>query len=88
MPVLSYLVTPVSGLKDELFNQLNSLQFCEVFPADNEEVLVLVTDTPDKITDKELHSQLKKLPTLESLCMTFGYNDEQYLGEGDGYEGQ
>lgn len=88
MPVLSYLVTPISGSKDELLTQLNSMQFCEVFPADNEDVLVLVTDTPDKITDKDLHAQLKKIPILESLSMTFGYNDEQNLGEGDGYEGQ
>ena len=88
MPVLSYLVTPISGSKNELLEVLNSMHFCEAFPADNEDVLVLVTDTPDKSTDKELHAELKDLPTLESLSMTFGYNDEQHLGEGDGYEGQ
>ncbi len=88
MPVLSYLAIPRSGAKDELLNVLNSIEFCEAIPADNEEILVLVTDTPDKNTEKELQAQLKDLPTLESLSMTFGYNDEQPLGQGEDYEGQ
>ena len=88
MPVLSYIAIPRSGAKNELLKVLNSIQFCEAFPADNEDILILVTDTPDKNTDKELHAQLNNLSTLESLSMTFGYNDEQLLGEGDGYEGQ
>ncbi|MCK4838804.1 MAG: hypothetical protein KAS94_08360 [Desulfobulbaceae bacterium] len=88
MPVLSYVAIPRSGAKNELLKVLNSMEYCEAFPADNEDILVLVTDTPDKNTDKELHAQLENLPTLESLSMTFGYNDEQPLGEGDGYEGQ
>ena len=88
MPVLSYIAIPRSGAKNELLTVLNSMQYCEAFPADNEDILVLVTDTPDKNTDKELHAQLKNLPPLESLSMTFGYNDEKSLGEGDDYEGQ
>jgi nitrate reductase NapAB chaperone NapD len=88
MPILSYIAIPRSGAKEGLFSALNSLPFCQVFAADNQDILVLVTDTPDKNTDKELHEQIKNLPTLESLSMTFGYNDEQLLEEGDGYEGQ
>ena len=88
MPILSYIALPRPGAKNELLDALNSMQFCEAFPADNEDILVLVTDTPDKDTDKELHAQLKNLPPLESLSMTFGYNDELQLEKGDGYEGQ
>jgi nitrate reductase NapAB chaperone NapD len=88
MPVLSYIALPKTGEKNELLKALNSMQFCDAFPADNKDILILVTDTPDKSTDKELHAQLKNLPTLESLSMTFGYNDEQPLEKGDGYEGQ
>ena len=88
MPILSYLALPRSGAKDELLESLNSMQFCEAFPADNEDILVLVTDTPDNGTDKKLYAQLKSLYSLESLSMTFGYNDEQPLEKGDGYEGQ
>ena len=88
MPVLSFIALPIPGAKIELLEALNSMQYCEAFPADNEDVLVLVTDTPDKNTDKALHDQLKNLATLESLSMTFGYSDEQPLGKGDEYEGQ
>ena len=88
MPVMSFIALPVSGAKDELLEVLNAMQYCEAFPADNKDVLVLVTATPDKDTDKELHTRLKDLETLESLSMTFGYSDEQPMGKGDNYEGQ
>lgn len=80
MPVLSYIAIPRSGAKNELLTVLNATQYCEAFPADNEEILVLVTDTPDKETDKKLYAQLKNLQPLESLSMTFGYNDEKPQG--------
>ncbi|MEN8135627.1 MAG: hypothetical protein ABFS18_08845 [Thermodesulfobacteriota bacterium] len=85
---MSYIVIPSFGAKNDLLEDLNSRRYCEAFPADNEDILVLVTDTPDKKTDKELHTQLNNLPTLESLSMTFGCNDEQPMGEGDENEGQ
>ena len=88
MPVLSYIALPASGAKDDLLQSLNAIQFCEAFPADNQEILVLVTDTPDDKTEKELQAQLKDMENLQSLSMTFGYNDEKSLGEGDDYEGQ
>ncbi len=88
MPVLSYLAIPKTGAKDELLSVLNDIQFCEAIPAENEEILVLVTDTPDKDAEKTLQTQLKGLQTLESLSMTFGYNDEQPLEEGEDYEDQ
>jgi hypothetical protein len=45
-------------------------------PADNEEVLILVTDTPDEEKEKELQKKLKELESLQSLGMTFGHTDE------------
>jgi len=87
MPVLAYIVTPQSGEKNKLLQELNVKQHCEAFAADNAEILILVTDTPDKEAEKELQNQLKNMESLESLSMTFGYNDElQYKGEGDGHE--
>lgn len=88
MPVLSYIAIPRAGAKDELLAVLKATQYCEAIPADNEDIVVLVTDTPDKQTDKKLYGQLKNLQSLESLSMTFGYNDEKPLGGGEVYEGQ
>jgi len=87
MPILSYLAIPRSGEKDQLLQQLNAMPHCEAYSADNAEILILVTDTPDREVEKQLQQQLKKLESLESLSMTFGYNDElQQQEEGDGHE--
>ena len=76
MPVFSYLAYPVQGEKEGLYNELAALDYCEVIPAENGEILILVTDTPDDIREKELQGRLNKLKTLQSLSMTFGHRDE------------
>jgi len=87
MPVLAYIASPRSGEKKKLLQELNAMQHCEAFSADNAEILILVTDTPDKETENNLQKQLNKIGSLESLSMTFGYNDEsQNKEEGDGHE--
>ena len=75
MPVFSYLAYPKPGAKKQLINDLASLDFCEATPADNEEILILVTDTPDEDQEKALQKKLKGLNSLESLGMTFGHVD-------------
>ena len=76
MPIFSYLAYPVQGAKEQLINDLAALDFCEVTPSENEEVLILVTDTPDEETEKQLQEKLNALKSLESLGMTFGHTDE------------
>jgi hypothetical protein len=48
MPVFSYLAYPVAGAKEALLSELAALDYCEATPADNQEILILVTDTPDE----------------------------------------
>ncbi|HEB70414.1 MAG TPA: hypothetical protein ENI88_12475 [Desulfobulbus sp.] len=76
MPILSYLALPRDGSMDRLCADLSAMEYCEIIPADNQEVVVLVTDTPDEQTEKILQETLKKLPSLHSLSMTFGHNAE------------
>ncbi len=75
MPVFSYLAYPVKGAKEELLKDLAELNYCEVTPAENEEILILVTDTPDDEKEEELQKKFKKLKSLQSLGMTFGHGD-------------
>jgi nitrate reductase NapAB chaperone NapD len=75
MPVFSYLAYPKQGAKQDLLNDLSALDYCEVTPADNQNILILITDTPDEETEKVLQKKLKELKTLESLGMTFGHVD-------------
>jgi len=76
MPVFSYLAYPVNGAKESLLDELAALDYCEATPAENEDILILVTDTPDETREKELQNKLKELKSLESLGMTFGHTDE------------
>jgi nitrate reductase NapAB chaperone NapD len=77
MPIFSYLAIPANGAKEMLCADLASLPHCEVIPSDNREVVVLITDAPDKTTEDKLQEKLKQLQTLQSLSLTFGYDDEQ-----------
>jgi len=76
MPVCSYLAYPARGAKNELAKELSALRYCEVTPSENEEVLLLVTDTPDEKEEKALQDTLKNIKSLQSLGMTFGHMDE------------
>jgi nitrate reductase NapAB chaperone NapD len=75
MPVFSYLAYPKEGRKTELINDLAVISHCEIMPSENQDILILVTDTPDAAKEKELQENLKKLKSLESLGMTFGHTD-------------
>ncbi|MFQ5483915.1 MAG: hypothetical protein ACE5DO_01135 [Desulfobacterales bacterium] len=75
MPVISYLAYPKPGRKKQLFNDLAAIDHCEVIPAEKEEILILLTDTPDEKKEKALQKKLSELKSLESLGMTFGHMD-------------
>lgn len=76
MPVFSYLAYPEKGAKERLRIDLMGLDHCEVIPSVNQEVLVLITDTPDERAEKELKKKLEGLESLQSLGMTFGHTGE------------
>lgn len=76
MPIFSYLATPNLGQKSKLLDDLNSITHCEAVPAENEDLVVLVTDTPDQTAEKSLQQQLKQLASLQTLSMTYGHADQ------------
>jgi len=77
MPIFSYLAMPRNGAKDALCAELSALEYCQVFPADNQEVVVLVTDTPDETIERSLQSALKTVESLQSLSLAFGYDEKE-----------
>jgi len=62
---------------DDLLREVGQIDNCEALPSDNEEVLVIVTDTPDQGAEEELQERLRELKSLQSLSMTFGHVDEK-----------
>lgn len=78
MPIFSYLAMPRNGAtKDALCAELAALDYCQVFPAENKDVVVLVTDTPDEIIEKSLQDALKSVESLQSLSLAFGYDEKE-----------
>ncbi len=75
MPVFSFLAYPEKTKKNQLIKDLSNMQYCEVTPSENEDVLILLTDTPDEETNKNLINAIKELDALQSLSMTFGHTD-------------
>lgn len=77
MPVFSYIAYPKAGGKAELIKCLSSLEPCRmVLPAENNDIVLIVTDTPDERAERQLQKQLKKIEPLQSLSMAFGHIDE------------
>ena len=77
MPIFSYLAIPKEGAGETMCAELSALDYCQVIPADNQDVVVLVTDTPDDTTEEGLQKILRRLPSLQSLSLTFGYDEKE-----------
>ena len=75
MPVKSYLVIPLEGQKEKLLAELAKLPSCETLPAENKDVLVVVTDTPNEEEDKKLFNQLTLLSGLKHLNLVSAFSE-------------
>jgi nitrate reductase NapAB chaperone NapD len=73
MPVKSYVVLPLEGKKDELAKALENLRSCDIYPAQNEDLLVVVTDTDDDQQEEQLVESLQALPYLKHLTLVSGF---------------
>lgn len=76
MPIFSYVAIPREGAREELCTELSSLKYCQIIPAENNEIVVLVTDTPDEDIERSLQDKLKNLTSLQSLSLAFGYDEQ------------
>lgn len=74
MPIKSYLAHPHENRKDELITELTSLDNCEVIPAENKDVLVVVTETKDEMEDENLKEKIETIASLKLLALVSGFN--------------
>jgi nitrate reductase NapAB chaperone NapD len=77
MPIKSYIAHSVSGKKEELITALNNLSQCEVVPAKNQDVLALVTDTPNEQEEGILIEKIEAINSLKLLSLVSGFNTPQ-----------
>ncbi|WP_242204160.1 hypothetical protein [Aestuariivivens insulae] len=74
MPIKSYLAHPHEGKKQELIDALLALKNCEVIPAENKDILIVITDTADNYQDEILKEQIEAIASLKLLAMVSGFN--------------
>ena len=74
MPIKSYIAHPHEGKKNELIQAISALSQCEVIPAENHDVLVVVTDTKNREEENQLKENLETIPSLKMLAMVSGFN--------------
>jgi hypothetical protein len=58
MHIFSYLAYPTPGAKTELQKDPAALEYCEATPAENNDTLIVVNDTPDEEQEKALQEKL------------------------------
>lgn len=74
MPIKSYLAHPHKGKKEELLASLSYIENCDVIPAENKEVLIVITETNNKEEEDSLKEKLDIIPSLKLLAMVSGFN--------------
>lgn len=74
LAIKSYLAHAITGKKQELLKALNELNQCEVTPAENEDIIVLVTDTLDDNEEEILKEKLESILSLKMLSLVSGFN--------------
>ena len=82
MPVCSYVVVPSVGEAASVAAAMNALDGCEVVPAINSDVLLLVTETDNPSADAKLRERVEAVPGVQALLLSFGEIDPDTT-EGD-----
>ncbi|GAA3556127.1 hypothetical protein [Snuella lapsa] len=74
MPIKSYLAHPHTGKKNTLITALSTIANCEVIPAENKDLLIVVTDTNSKVEDENLKETIEAIESLKLLVMVSGFD--------------
>ncbi|MFD2726326.1 hypothetical protein [Hyunsoonleella rubra] len=77
MPIKSYLAHPKTGEKQTLIDALSLFNECEIVPATNQDVVVVVTETSDDASDAALKEKIEQIESLKLLALVSGFNTPQ-----------
>ena len=75
MAVQSYLVFPEPGSLTSLSDTLAAMPECEIVPADNRDLILLVTDTPNPAEERALRERLDAMEQIRCMVLAFGEID-------------
>jgi len=74
MPIKSYILHYEESKREALVKELQKLQGCEIIPAQNHDVLVLVTETETEELDSKLYNKLLEIKGLKHVSLVSGFD--------------
>ena len=74
MPIKSYVLHCEELKKEILLKELQKLPNCEVIPAQNHDIIIVVTDTESEEIDTKLYNQLLEIEGLKHLSLVSGFD--------------
>jgi hypothetical protein len=77
VPIKSYIAWPAPGKTAALESALLALPGCEVLPAENRDLLLLVTDTAGEAEEKALGAALEEIESLQCLSLVAGVTEKE-----------
>ena len=80
MPICSYLIFPDEGRGESLCRRLNAIPGCEAVEAENDDLLILVTDTVSAEEDEALRRVLAELDEIRTMVLVFGEVEAREAG--------
>lgn len=79
MIIKSYLAFPKDGKMDTLLTSIRQLEVCEVIPAENRDVLILITELPENRNEDSLLEKIYQIDCLDHLTLVSGYKTNQTI---------
>ena len=73
MGVRSFLVYVAPEARDQVAQALASEPSCDVYPADNRDVVVVVTDLEDRDAEDAFDERLAAMPGVLNVALVAGY---------------
>jgi nitrate reductase NapAB chaperone NapD len=73
--IQSYLLYPERGKIQQVRDALARIPGCEVIPAENRDLLVVVTEALDAAAQTSLEDRLETLPGIECLALVSGWTE-------------
>lgn len=77
MPIKSYLAFAQANRFSQMVADLELCGNVTVVPAENREVAIVVTESPNSDDEKTLKERLDQVPDLQCLTLVFGHADTE-----------
>lgn len=80
MSIMSYLAYPTLNKKEILHQQLLKIPGCQVRCAENQDLLILITESNSPEEENQLQDRLQSVDSLDCLALVSGFEEDNQEG--------